>query len=89
NTPVRPIGTGTTYITRFSEPITSVMVSHFLIDLHEVNLRMTHQMSFLSLDVMSRLDTPQSIVFRAPSGSDSSDASTEDYGEDSVSLRDV
>ena len=59
--------------------LTAVMISHFLIDLHAANERMTHQASFLTLDVMSRLDTPGSIAFHDPFGSDSSDSSTDYY----------
>ena len=37
--------------------ITVVMVSHFLIELHETNEHRTRRVSFLSVEVMSRLDT--------------------------------
>ncbi|TBU26701.1 hypothetical protein BD311DRAFT_740443 [Dichomitus squalens] len=85
DTPVRPYGMNTTYITRFSEPLTAVMVSHFLIDLHKADKRMTHQTSFLTLDVMSRLETPESILFHEPFGrNDTSGASTDDYGMDTM-----
>ncbi|TBU38173.1 hypothetical protein BD309DRAFT_874935, partial [Dichomitus squalens] len=83
NTPVSPVGLNTTYITRFSEPLTVVMVSHFLIDLHQANERMMCQVSFLSSDVMSRLETTESIVFnRRSDGTDTSGATTDEYDMD-------
>ena len=65
------------------------MVSHFLIDLHEANMRMTNEASFLSMGVMSTLETPQTMVFRTPSHSDSSDDFTEDLDESTAGSYEV
>ena len=46
--------------------ITTVLVSHFLIDLHSTQKKISHESSFLSLDIMSRLGTVQSAVFQHP-----------------------
>ncbi|TBU38178.1 hypothetical protein BD309DRAFT_547723 [Dichomitus squalens] len=84
DTPLRPVGKNTTYITRFSEPFTAIMVSHFLIDLREADWRRMHRESFISLDSIGRLETPQSMVFYRPFSDDSIRAVIEDDETESI-----
>ena len=68
---------------RFSS-LTTVLVSRFLIDLHNIQKKKAHQETFLSLDVMSRLGTTQSAVFHHSTASDSTDDILENDGEEST-----
>ncbi|KAI1794912.1 hypothetical protein LXA43DRAFT_994871 [Ganoderma leucocontextum] len=44
----------TSYFIRISEPLTAILVSHFMLDLHETNRRLAHQGSDLStIQIMS------------------------------------
>ena len=63
-------------------------MSRFLIDLHSTHHITSGQRSFLSLEVMSRLGTVQSIVFRQSSGSDLSDEPSEEEREESLDSHD-
>ena len=59
-------------------------MSRFLIDLHRVQKITFYQESFLSLEVMSRLGTEQSVVFRQPSRTTSFDERLQEEGEESM-----
>ncbi|TBU65275.1 hypothetical protein BD310DRAFT_771267, partial [Dichomitus squalens] len=57
DSPLHPPSTNTTYIRDFSEPITAILTSHFILDLHEMNYRMAHQESLSGIQVIGSLDT--------------------------------
>ena len=63
-------------------------MSRFVIDLHRVQKITFYQESFLSLEVMSRLGTEQSVVFRQPSRTNSFDERSQGEGEESLDSHD-
>ncbi|KAI1789124.1 hypothetical protein LXA43DRAFT_1022633 [Ganoderma leucocontextum] len=44
--------TQTSYITKFSEPINAMLISHFLLDLHEANHAKAYQECLSGMDII-------------------------------------
>ncbi|KAM5539505.1 hypothetical protein V8D89_006957 [Ganoderma adspersum] len=52
NSPLHTPLTNTSYVTRFAEPITAILISHFILDLHETRRGMAHQGGVTGVEVM-------------------------------------
>ncbi|KAM5539508.1 hypothetical protein V8D89_006960 [Ganoderma adspersum] len=45
--------TNTSYVTKFSEPLTAILISRFILDLHETNRAMARQVYLTTIELMS------------------------------------
>ncbi|TBU24075.1 hypothetical protein BD311DRAFT_41137 [Dichomitus squalens] len=55
NSPLHIPLTSSSYVTKILEPITAVLISHFILDLHEAHHAMAHQENISAIEVMGSL----------------------------------